>query len=159
MRHTEQGLLILLLCSLAAGLQAEVYRWVDEQGRVHFSDRPPRQTEPSYSSQAASGAAKKSGTAAATGNETGRREKELRMLRILEAEREKKAATAARQKRLQSIQRRNCEIARMNLDAARASNRIYRRDADGNKVYFNEAEIAKEMAARQAKVDKWCGQE
>ncbi|MCD8523984.1 MAG: DUF4124 domain-containing protein [Saccharospirillaceae bacterium] len=34
-------LLLLLLNSLA--VQADIYRWVDEQGRVQFSDRPPPQ--------------------------------------------------------------------------------------------------------------------
>lgn len=32
------------LCALAllpAGAQAEVYKWTDEQGRVHYSDKPP----------------------------------------------------------------------------------------------------------------------
>jgi hypothetical protein len=157
MKRAEQGLLVLLLVGLAAGLQAEVYRWVDEQGRMHFSDRVPHQMEQSYSSQSSSsGTEKKSETAAQAGIEAKRREKELRMLRALQAEREKKAATAARQKKVQSRQRRNCEIARMNLDATRTSNRIYRRDDDGNRVYLDDADIEKEIVARQADVDKWC---
>ena len=33
--------LIAVLALLAAALcQAEVYRWVDEQGRTHFADQP-----------------------------------------------------------------------------------------------------------------------
>jgi hypothetical protein len=36
---------LILLCLLLAGsAQAEIYRWVDAEGRTHFSDRPP--TEP-----------------------------------------------------------------------------------------------------------------
>ena len=34
--------LVLLLASLAGHSQAEIYRWVDEQGRVHFGQRPQR---------------------------------------------------------------------------------------------------------------------
>jgi hypothetical protein len=34
-------LVLLLLPSMTA--QAEMYRWVDQQGRVHFSDQPPEQ--------------------------------------------------------------------------------------------------------------------
>jgi len=32
---------LLLCCVLAAGARADVYRWTDAQGRVHFGDRPP----------------------------------------------------------------------------------------------------------------------
>lgn len=34
----------LLLCFLTP-IQADVYRWTDEQGRLHFSDRPPEEGE------------------------------------------------------------------------------------------------------------------
>lgn len=34
--------LICLACSVAS---AEVYRWTDEDGRVHFGDKPPRDAE------------------------------------------------------------------------------------------------------------------
>lgn len=32
---------VVLACAVALPLQAQVYRWVDEGGEVHFSDRPP----------------------------------------------------------------------------------------------------------------------
>lgn len=42
------GRLLLICTVLASGTaQAEMYKWVDEQGRTHYGDRPPadRQTE------------------------------------------------------------------------------------------------------------------
>jgi hypothetical protein len=33
-------LLVLVLAALPACVQAEVYRWVDEKGKVHYGDRP-----------------------------------------------------------------------------------------------------------------------
>ena len=33
--------LTVLLCLLAVGAQAEVYKWTDSSGRVQFSDQPP----------------------------------------------------------------------------------------------------------------------
>lgn len=33
--------LTVLLCFLAFGVQAEVYKWTDSSGRVHFTDQPP----------------------------------------------------------------------------------------------------------------------
>ena len=34
-------LLAVLLLSFAANAQAQLYRWVDEQGSVHYTDHPP----------------------------------------------------------------------------------------------------------------------
>lgn len=36
-------LMIILFCPLAAA--ADAFRWVDENGQVHFGDRPPGQAE------------------------------------------------------------------------------------------------------------------
>lgn len=33
---------VLLLCVLHAAAHADVYRWTDADGRVHFGDKPPR---------------------------------------------------------------------------------------------------------------------
>jgi glutaredoxin len=35
----------LALCALAGPASAEIYRWVDSAGRVHFSDQPPRDVD------------------------------------------------------------------------------------------------------------------
>lgn len=41
-RPTALTLLVLLLCLCAqAALAATIYRWVDENGTVHFGERPP----------------------------------------------------------------------------------------------------------------------
>jgi hypothetical protein len=37
----SRGLLILLLCTSTFIYAGEVYRWVDAQGGVHYSDQPP----------------------------------------------------------------------------------------------------------------------
>ena len=44
MRRTTK-VSVFLTCSLAiAAVHAEVYKWVDDQGKVHYSDAPPRGT-------------------------------------------------------------------------------------------------------------------
>lgn len=39
------ALLVLFLMALAVPAQAEVYKWVDENGRAHYTDKPPKQGE------------------------------------------------------------------------------------------------------------------
>ena len=38
-------LAMLVLCSLANPAMADIYRWVDSSGHVHFSDSPPPETK------------------------------------------------------------------------------------------------------------------
>jgi hypothetical protein len=41
--NKHQRLLVFLTCFLAiATVHADVYKWVDDQGKVHYSDAPPR---------------------------------------------------------------------------------------------------------------------
>jgi len=34
--------ILLLVCLIANLTQADIYQWTDENGKVHFSDKPPR---------------------------------------------------------------------------------------------------------------------
>ena len=42
-KHTLRNYLIVLagMCILVTAVHAEIYRWVDENGKVHFSDEKP----------------------------------------------------------------------------------------------------------------------
>lgn len=44
MKHITVLLLLTLICS---PLQAEVYKWVDDQGKIHFSDKEPKSSSAS----------------------------------------------------------------------------------------------------------------
>lgn len=44
-RHRWRHLVALCLCVCGAGAWAEVYRWTDADGRVHFGDKPPRDAQ------------------------------------------------------------------------------------------------------------------
>jgi hypothetical protein len=38
--HQISRVLLLLTCALSINLAAEIYTWTDEDGKVHFSDKP-----------------------------------------------------------------------------------------------------------------------
>lgn len=44
----RKGIIAMSLLVLSGAVSADIYRWVDQQGRSHFSDRPPNtvQSEP-----------------------------------------------------------------------------------------------------------------
>ena len=35
--------LVCIICAAASSVNAEVYRWVDENGKVHYSDKKPKE--------------------------------------------------------------------------------------------------------------------
>lgn len=152
-----QTLAVLLLVLISASLTAEVYRWVDDQGRVHFSDRPPGDTAPGYGGGREGQPARDPSQATPqVGIEAGRREKQQRLLRALESERKEKEAAAEQARKKQAVRAHNCELARARLRTAQNVNRIFEYDAKGNKVYLDQAGVAREIAAHQAQVERWC---
>jgi len=46
-KHTLRNCLIVLagMCILVTAVHAEIYRWVDENGKVHFSDEKPEKIQ------------------------------------------------------------------------------------------------------------------
>ena len=41
MKTTSKGAALVLLLACAGAGQAQIYKWVDDGGVVHFSDKPP----------------------------------------------------------------------------------------------------------------------
>lgn len=41
----QRSILLLLLCTCTAHLCADIYTWQDADGRTHFGDRPPQESQ------------------------------------------------------------------------------------------------------------------
>ena len=145
---------MIVACCLVSPLQAQVYKWTDEQGRVHFSDKPPGQDTPQY--QLRTPASADSTLPSETLPEEERRVKQRKLMESLEADRLEKEQTAAKQKQQQAVRARNCQYARAELRASKEANLIYDYDSKGNKVYLNEAQKQKYLEKKYAAVRKWC---
>ncbi len=117
--------LLLVACLLSAGLgAAEVYRWTDERGQVHYGERPPPDGGQRLElPRAQSGAAQQDRETAQ------RRARQQRLLEAYEYEREKQQADAAR------------AAAQRQQAAARCSElkRRWRRLSYPGPVYFTRA--------------------
>lgn len=139
-------LLPLVLLLLAGVARADIYRWTDAEGRVHYGDRPP-----------ASGAEKivePPPPSPLSPDEVNAQLEAIRAKRQAAAEeaaraREEKAkAEAERKQRAQE-----CAAAQRQLDAMRSAQRI--RDADGH-WYTGDERIQKEREL-EAAIRKRCG--
>jgi Domain of unknown function (DUF4124) len=137
-----------LLAFAAAGYADQVYKYVDAQGHVTYSDRPN------------TAGAQKTQVAVQQGDphEAARLAKENQLLKAEDEQRKKQQANEDRNKAQQDKEKAaRCQTATSNYNAIKDGGRVYTRDANGNKVYYNDAEAdAKRETARQV-MSSACG--
>ncbi|MDX1528801.1 MAG: DUF4124 domain-containing protein [Gammaproteobacteria bacterium] len=139
----------LALISLAQqGSSAGVYRWVDDQGKVHYGDRPP-------SKDKARSIEIESAPAPAPDDHE-RRAKTRRLLDAMESERNREKEQAAQAKAEQARRERNCEVARRHVTLYQRANKISRVGAEGKRTYLSDEERNQALIHAQSLVDRWC---
>jgi type IV secretory pathway VirB10-like protein len=152
--------LVLLLAALPAS--AVLYKWVDKDGKVHYSDQPPPETAresgvvnappPSARPPAPSGDTESPAPRAAP-KSAAEQEMEFRKRRLEAAE-----ADAKRQQEAQAAEekQRNCTLAKNRLAALETGGRITKYGPNGETVYLSDAEIARELGDARKVADSWC---
>lgn len=167
MRHHPVGI-VLLAMIIGAGLPAlpaaaQAYKWTDANGKVHYSDQPPPENAkgqatvklrtPSAPLPTASPAASDKDAAAAKPKNYIEQEADFKKRQVEAAEREaaekKKASEAAEKKQ-------NCEQARAQLKNLQSGGRVTRSNAQGEREYLNEAQMAQEIERGKKSVENWC---
>ncbi|AYF90319.1 DUF4124 domain-containing protein [Pseudomonas sp. JS3066] len=124
MRHL---LCCLLLVPAIAG--AEIYRWTDAQGQVHFSETPGEGAEPvSVKPQVVE-------------RDQATREREARTAKFFDARRQEKAAAADQATEAREKQQRRCGQLRSQQDQLSRGGPFYRVDERGERQYYTDEEI------------------
>jgi hypothetical protein len=149
----------VILVALSFGVSAEVYRWVDKDGRVHYSDQPPppgaRQDKELRGVQRRPGAAEatEEGAEPAARPTYQEQDAEFRRRQVEQAER---AAQAQKEREEAATRQRNCEQARNQLAALRSGQRVARFNAQGERVYLDDQQIGQEVSRAEKSVADWC---
>ena len=131
---------------------AQVYRYVDDEGNVSYSDRPQSETAesvfvaaqrpPSLPSRMAPERTADDGSGeAASAEDDGEIQRELR-----EPTPEERAEDRAR----------NCAIAQERAERYAVSHRLYRETPDGEREYLDDAQLTEARTQAVADVEKWC---
>lgn len=126
----------LLALTLGTGAMAnEVYKWTDDDGNVHYEDRPSgSRTEElmalSYSRTDSSSVQRQVETQ--TASRTARRDARAK------ADEEKKAA--AQEEAEAADKQKKCDSYRARLQTFIQSRRLYRQDENGERVYLDETQ-------------------
>lgn len=126
----------------------DIYRWVDEHGKVQFGDRPP-----------AGGNAQEirvhdnAGTRVPDESRQARTE---RLLKEFETERAERAEQEAAAEREAAQRAAACEEARNRYFEYQNAGYLYEWDEHGEKRVLSDAQHRKARAEASADVDKWC---
>src|SRR5260221_2275124 len=134
----------------ANGALAQQFRWVDKDGRVQYGDTPPPGVKatrlkppPAGGTPAPSSAAKKGGEKPLSPDAAFRKRQQER-----EAEEKKSSQTSADAE----LKRQNCEAAQGSLRTIQSGQRMSTTNAQGERVYLDDAQVASELARAQQAV-------
>lgn len=143
----------LIVCLLAAGIAAaEIYKWTDDEGRVHYDEKPKdRASDPMVlPKQYKTPATPPPGEAQRFENIrkwTDARQKEREAEKLRKAELEEKRAK--REKRCNKLKNDLADMERGGIS-------WYRLDENGERQYYSDEEITKEKNDLQASIKKNC---
>lgn len=146
----SSGLSAILGLCLAAGAGAEIYKWVDEDGNVVYSENPP---------------AGDTQVETITESPKVRSEKALQSLRNLKiknqkTDRAKEEQVEARQQTAEEkrVRAENCGRAREMLASFNTRPTVQLVQPDGSRVRATEEQRQQRIAEAQSMIDEFCGE-
>lgn len=153
LKVAKQVLLFVLLAGFAAAASAAatgVYRWVDAEGKVHYSDVPPAE-QPQQAERVTVRTTPADPEKAAALAEARAKAAEQQTEQQAQAAKDAEVAAAEQARRAQQ-----CAMARNNLRQLQNTNRAYESTANGGRRYYSDAELANRRAQAQAWVNEYC---
>jgi hypothetical protein len=144
---------VLGLMAVSIAASADVYKWVDSQGRVYYSDRPDnvdsaerlavvsRRTNPEQVTQR---------------NEADRTQRQATETQSAQQKRDQAAAQAVN-KDVSKTRDEQCKQAKEQYRVAIESQKLYRIGKDGERYYLTSAEIDEARLNARRAMDQVCG--
>lgn len=127
-------LAIVVLSLIALNAHAGLNKWVDAEGKVHYSDTPP----PDVTTQSVrniSGKGQAEAPASYSPKSYTEREAEMKKARM---EKEEASQKKAQQEAEDATRKRNCEAARQNVRVLEEGTRIVTYDENGERSYMED---------------------
>lgn len=148
-----KNIMLVVLMLLSGSVHAELSKWVDDKGEVHYSDNPPKHTPNVYHPHF-----KDTLTAPPADNpyapkSTKEMEEDFqrgKAARDNAAKKEEQARAAAATKQA------NCTAARSNLAGLQQTRRMFKTDESGERVYLDESQRQQQLDAAQQAVNASC---
>ena len=136
--------LLILLMLASTNTFAAISKWVDDQGQVHYSDRPPPPGTQPKTLREDSNVQDTESSSPSDAKTVAEREADLKKEK---ADKQSEADKAAQKKAAEDARKASCDSARENLRALQSGLRVMTVDANGEKSYMDDKE-------RQQRIDK-----
>lgn len=145
----------VLVSLLIFGLNAHaaLNKWVDAEGKVHYSDTLPPEAESPETVRNMSGKGQSEAPVSYSTKSIAEREADLKKSK---QESEEKAQKNAQTEAKAAARKKNCGIARDNVRTLEESSRIVTYDEKGEKVYMEDAERAQKLEDARKSVSESC---
>ncbi|MDP1683491.1 MAG: DUF4124 domain-containing protein [Burkholderiales bacterium] len=144
-------LVLTALLFYAVPASAEMYRWVDAQGKVHYSDQPP--TEKSKSSKTLNIPNQPAASAAESNKSWQEKDLDYKKRQAAASETEAKKKKEAEDAKAKV---ENCDKSKKALKALEEGGRINTYDEKGNRSVMDDAQRAKAMDDAKKAISEWC---
>jgi hypothetical protein len=162
--YAVKGFCICIALLLATGTaSAQLYKWVDKDGKTRYGDTPPPGVKTSSIHAPQSGAApaapaKDAGKDGKKGAKTAplTPAEQAEDFRKRQAEAKKESEKAAADSSAKAAQKENCERTKEYLRTLESGQRIARTNAVGERYYMSDSQVAQETAKAQEAVQKSC---
>lgn len=153
MKRSQLFFSLVFIMVIPAVSATSIYRWVDEDGQVHFSSKPK-------SNNAKQITVKDryidSGNSAPALSTEERVEKQKRFLNALDEENKSLKNEKLKKQQQEEMALRRCNAARDQLKRAENASALYDLDEKGNRVILNNKQYELAMRQARARVEKWC---
>lgn len=134
-------LIVMLLPTLAC---AQIYRWTDADGRVHFGQHPP------------AGAEQVEVRPQVVERDEQTRAREARSERFFDARRQEQQAAREQANQAQVAREQECQGLRRQLSRLQLGGRFFRNDAAGERVYYSDSEVEAARQRLAARIGQEC---
>lgn len=143
--------LLMLLASSSVTYAGKVYKWVDSEGKIHYSDRPNNgQGKQMYVPRSAPR------TTAPPPKASDKMDATTKFLESVAAERKEKKEAADKTAKEKETRDKNCSQARRHVASLKQGGRQFEVDEKGERHYLSEADIQQRLKKAQESVSKWC---
>lgn len=136
--------LLLTLILMPALASAQIYRWTDAEGRVHFGQRPP------------AGAEQIEVRPQVVERDDQTREREARSERFFDARRQEQQAAREQASQTRADREQECQSLRSQLSQLQLGGRFFRNDAAGERVYYSDSELEAARQRLAARISQVC---
>jgi hypothetical protein len=149
----RKTLILLTTASVAfsaAAMAGEIYKWTDEQGNVHYEDRPTVDDveRVAIASSRTNNASVRASVDARRARQEARED--------ANAEREEEERKAAEVAQIAAEREQKCQESRARMESYLQARRLYREDESGEREYLDDTQVMEAREQAQEDIQAYC---